>query len=139
MQWQMQLSGLAQEEWAAVDALFEAVEGRLGAFVFLDPFGNLLKWSESLDASVWTKDAGIQLSSGVADPFGSVRATRLTNAGGGEQGIRQTVNVPGSFQYCLSVWARSGAPNRARLFITSGADTAAIAVRVEMLRTFFMS
>lgn len=124
VQWEMQLRGLAQEEWAAVDALFDAVEGRLGAFLFLDPFGNLLTWSESLDAAVWTKDAGVQLSSGAAGPAGTGRATRLTNTGAGDQGIRQTVNVPGSFQYCLSVWARSAAPTRARLFMTSGGDTA---------------
>ncbi len=122
--WGIQLSGLALDEWAAIDALFEATEGRLGTFEFLDPFGNLLKWSESLSASAWIKDAGIQLSSGMTDPFGAMRATRVTNSGSGDQGIRQTVNVPGQFQYCLSVYARSSTRARVRLLMTAGAETA---------------
>jgi hypothetical protein len=122
VEWQMQLSGLALEEWAAIDALFEATEGRLGTLQFLDPFGNLLQWSESLSASAWTKDAGLQLVSAVTDPSGTLRATRLTNSGTGEQGLRQSVSVPGWYQYCLSVWARSDQNQRIQLAMTAGTD-----------------
>ena len=124
VEWQMRLSGLALEEWAAIDALFEAVEGRLGTFQFLDPFGNLLRWSESPDASAWTRNAGLNLASGVTDPSGTLRATRLTNTGHGEQGVQQIVSVPGWYQYCFSVWARSDAGQRIRLSMTTGTDVA---------------
>jgi hypothetical protein len=122
VEWQVQLSGLALQEWAAIDALFAATEGRLGTFQFLDPFGNLLMWSESPGASTWTKDAGVQLVSGVPDPMGTARAARMTNTGAGQQGLRQNVSVPGWYQYCLSVWARSDAKQRVRLSMTAGTE-----------------
>jgi hypothetical protein len=122
VEWDMQLSGLTLEEWTALDALFEATEGRLGTFQFLDPFGNLLKWSESPSAATWTKDTGLHLTNGVTDHLGTTRATRLANAGSGEQGLRQSVSVPGWYQYCLSVWARSDSPAPIRLTMTAGTD-----------------
>ncbi len=124
VEWEMQLSGLALEEWAAIDALFEASEGRLGTFGFLDPFGNLLRWSESLGSTTWSKDSEIQVSDGVADPLGGARANRVVNSASGERSVRQTVSVPASFQYCLSVWARSSVAARVRLLMTAGSETA---------------
>ncbi|MGE5647840.1 MAG: phage head spike fiber domain-containing protein [Acidobacteriota bacterium] len=102
VEWEMELRGLALPEWEAIDDLFESVEGRLGSFGFVDPFGNLLRWSEELGAAVWAKEAGVQLTGGVADPFGGVRATRISGTGR----VTQTVTVPGWFQYCVSAYVR---------------------------------
>jgi hypothetical protein len=112
------------EEWAAIDELFGTMEGRLGTFGFLDPFGNLLQWSDNLSATTWKKDAGIQLSGGGPDPLGGTRATRVTNAGGTERGVRQTAAVPGWFRYCLSVYVRSDAPSAIKLTAAAGTETA---------------
>ena len=123
-EWEMELSGLTIEEWSAIDELFDSVEGRLGTFGFLDPFGNLLKWSEDLSAAAWSKGAGIQLTAGIADPSGGSRATQVSNSAAGEQSLSQAAPVPGGFQYCLSVYARSDAVAAVRLFASSGGQTA---------------
>jgi hypothetical protein len=123
-EWQLELSGLTIEEWTAIDDLFGSVEGQLGTFGFLDPFGNLLQWSESLSAAVWKKDAGLQLTEGTADPTGGTQATRVSNSAAVEQSVGQTAPLPGSFQYCLSVYARSDAAAAVRLFASSGGQTA---------------
>jgi hypothetical protein len=123
VQWELQLSGLTTPEWNAIDNLFEAVEGQLGTFCFLDPFGNLLSWSEELSAAVWTKDTAIQVTDGAADPFGASSAARVTNTGPTEQSICQAAGVPGWFQCCLSVYARSDTPATVKLFAAAGTNT----------------
>jgi hypothetical protein len=123
-EWQLELSGLTIEEWAAIDDLFGSVEGQLGTFGFLDPFGNLLKWSEDLSAAAWSKDAGLQLTGGTADPTGGTQAARISNGASSEQNVGQSVPVPGAFQYCLSVYARGDAAGSVRLFASSGGQTA---------------
>jgi hypothetical protein len=116
VEWRLALSGLTDAEWEALEWLFEAVEGRLGSFTFLDPFDNLLSWSEELSAAVWGKDAGLVVLAGIEDPLGTTRATRITNQGGLPGSIAQSVGGPGWYQYCFSVWARSAAPASIALF-----------------------
>jgi hypothetical protein len=106
LQWDLSYSGLSAPEWSAIEALFQASEGRLQRFVFLDPTDNLLRWSETLTSGVWQKDALLQLSAGVSDPAGSTRATRVTNAGPVSEELSQSVEAAGWFQYCFSVYAR---------------------------------
>lgn len=107
VEWELELRGLASEEWNAIESLFQSVEGRLKSFTFLDPTDNLLAWSEDLNAAVWLKDPLLQLSANVADPKGTLRATRISNPTQSPLTIQQAVGVPGWFQYCLSVYARS--------------------------------
>jgi hypothetical protein len=130
VQWDMQLSGLTSEEWSAIEGLFRTVEGRLGTFCFLDPFGNLLRWSEDLSAGAWNKGPAIQASGGSADPFGTSRASVVSNTGTAEQDVSQTVAVPGWFQYCFSLYARSDAPGTIKLFASPGADPATRVVKI---------
>ncbi len=120
VEWELGLTGLTSEEWGAVKNLFEAVEGRLGSFTFLDPADNLLLWSEDLAQAAWVKDAGLELAGNVADPFGTTRATRITNGGGSALTVQQTLEIPGGYQYCISVWARSEPPGEVWLLRTSG-------------------
>src|SRR5438128_7549144 len=81
VQWDLHLSALAAEEWTAIQALFLACEGRLGSFVFLDPTGNLLLWSEDLSSSLWSKDPLLRVTAGIDDVFATQRASLLTNTG----------------------------------------------------------
>jgi hypothetical protein len=106
LQWDLSYSGLAEPEWRAVQGLFQAAEGRLQTFVFLDPTDNLLRWSESLTSGVWQKDALLQLSAGESDPVGSTSAIRIANTGPVSQALSQSVEAAGWFQYCFSVYVR---------------------------------
>jgi hypothetical protein len=106
-EWRLTYAALADAEAAALRAFFEATEGTLGQFTFLDPMGNLLEWSGKLDAQAWEKAPEISVSGGVADPAGGSNAWRLTNSGAAPQYIRQSLAVPGGFVYCVSVYARA--------------------------------
>lgn len=109
VEWELELNGLTDAERAAIEALFTAAEGRLGTFGFLDPFGNLARWSEDFGAAVWEKPLELALSGGVTDPAGGTAAMQASNSGGGAAALRQTLSVPEWFQYAVSVWARSEA------------------------------
>src|SRR5579862_9264428 len=98
--WELHLSGMTLAEWNAIEELFQAASGRWQTFTFLDPAGNLLAESEDLSAGAWTNGALIQLTPGVADPLGTTRATRVTNAGAVSEAVAQLLNVPGTFEYC---------------------------------------
>lgn len=106
-QWQIAAASLTAEEWSAIETLFDATEGRLRNFVFLDPADNLLAWSEDFSNAVWRKDPMLQATAGVADPLGTARATQLINMGQAAQRVSQQLNAPGWYQYCFSVYARS--------------------------------
>ena len=105
--WELHASGLTAAEASAIETLFQATSGMWQTFTFLDPAGNLLMQSEDLGATAWTNGGLIELTPGIDDPLGTTRATRVINAGGGPQEVAQTLAVPGNFQYCLSVWART--------------------------------
>jgi hypothetical protein len=121
--WEVQAKGLTLAEWNAIEALFEATSGMWQPFTFLDPAGNLLAESEDFGASAWTNGALIELTSGESDPLGTTRATLVVNAGLGTLAVAQTLAVPGNFQYCLSVWARTDSATSVTLSIGSAAKT----------------
>jgi hypothetical protein len=121
--WEIRAKGVTLAEWNAVEALFTAVSGQWQTFTFLDPAGNLLSDSEILGAGAWTNGALIQLTTGIADPLGTTRATRVVNAGTAAEAVAQTLSVPGNFQYCMSVWARTVAGSSVTLTAsTTGAN-----------------
>lgn len=124
LEWTLELKGLADSEWDAIEALFEAVEGRLGSFAFLDPFDNLLRWSEELTAAAWQKTVDMTAVSGSEDPLGGVGAWLVTNSGAGQGKLSQTLAVPGWYGYCVSAYARSAGPCPVMLFAST--QTAAV-------------
>jgi hypothetical protein len=117
--WSLQYQGLTEGEREALETLFQDTEGRLQTFVFLDPCGNLLTWSEDLSRTVWNKDGALQVGTDAADPFGSQRASRVTNTSQIAQGIEQTVDVPGWYQYCFSFQARAATRTRMTVSISN--------------------
>lgn len=117
--WVLQYEGLTNGERGAIDALFAECEGRLQDFVFLDPAANLLKWSEDFSQGIWTADPMLAQVSGAADPWGMTRGTTVSNAGAAMQGFAQTINAPGTLQYCLSAYV-TGSGQQFRLRIDSG-------------------
>ena len=106
-EWQLNYAGLSDAELAAMEQFFQAAEGSLNGFTFVDPTANLLAWSEVLNDSAWAADPLLTLQSGVSDPLGGANGWQLTNAGGGKQGLTQTLNAPVAYRYCLSVYVRA--------------------------------
>jgi hypothetical protein len=122
--WNLQATGLTAAEWGAIEALFEATSGMWQPFTFLDPVGNLVAESEAFGASAWTNGALVDLTTGASDPFGTTRATAVTNASEATAGVAQTLAVPGNFQYCLSIWARTDSGTNVTLSITTTGGSA---------------
>ena len=104
--WELELNQLSDQEWQGILDLHQQVEGRLQTFLFLEPGGNLLSWSEAFDDSVWLMGPGIAVADSQPDPFGGTRAARVTNSGS-QGSLSQVLNVPASFRYAGSIWART--------------------------------
>src|SRR5947209_15967438 len=96
--WHLAYSHLTSNEVAAIQLLFDTVEGRLNTFTFIDPTDNLLKWTEDLGQSVWTTDPLLQASAGLSDPFGLTGAAQLTNTAQTSQRVVQTISAASWYQ-----------------------------------------
>jgi hypothetical protein len=105
-EWQLEYTGLSDDEVSALQQYFVATEGRLNIFTFLDPTANLLAWSDQLDNAAWTKAPLLTITGGVADPVGGTSAWHLSNSGAGPQSISQTLQAPGGYMYCSSLYGR---------------------------------
>src|SRR5258708_6961278 len=102
VRWQLQYLGLTDGERTSIEQLFEAAEGRLTTFSFLDPTDNLLLWSEDYTKSVWTVDPLLQVTSGMAAAFGGTAAVQLTNTAQAAQSATQSIEGATSLRYCFS-------------------------------------
>ena len=136
-EWLLTYTDLSEEEAAALRAFFNAAEGTLNGFTFLDPAGNLLAWSDQLDNAAWQTGPLLTLTPEIIDPRGANRAWRLSNGGGAEQTIGQTLSSPGEYQYCLSAYVRAAAVTNVRLII--GSEVARRAVTSDWTRIAWTS
>jgi hypothetical protein len=127
IQWELKLSSLTTLEWQAIADLFDATEGGLTEFLFLDPADNLLSWSEDLTAGAWSKDATVALVTPVDDPLGTQCATHVAHTGQTSQRIQQVAAIPAQLQYSFSVYARSASTAAATLFQSAGANVVSTA------------
>jgi hypothetical protein len=130
VRWQLQYLGLTDGERSSIEQLFEAAEGRLTTFTFLDPTDNLLMWSEDYTKSVWTVDPLLQVTSGIADPFGSTGAMQLTNTAQVPQSATQSIGAASWFQYCLSVYLRCDSPLTIQLVLSAAGQELRSAIPV---------
>jgi hypothetical protein len=128
VQWRLVYSDLTDGERSSLESLFEASEGQLNTFTFLDPTDNLLMWSEDWTQSAWTPDPLLQVTGGVADPLGGSAAMQLTNTAQTTQQIIQNTGGPSSFVYCYSVYVRSNAPATIQLVVTATGQATLTAV-----------
>lgn len=104
--WKLSYTDLNATEANAFSALFESCQGQFGGFLFVDPIANLLAWSEDYTQPAWQTGL-LAITAGAADPLGSSRAARVGNRAQAEQSLAQTLNLPGDYLACWSVWARS--------------------------------
>jgi len=117
--WTLNYAGLTDSERAALEVFFEAAEGSLNAFTFLDPTANLLAWSDQLTNTVWQTGPLLTLMGGVPDPWGGNSAWTLTNTGAAAQSITQNLQAPGGYQYCFSAYLRAAAATAVTLLAGS--------------------
>jgi len=122
LEWELRYEGLSREEQERLAAFHGEMEGRLGAFTFLDPTENLLERSGEPEASVWQKSPLLTLATGIPDPAGGTEAFRLISTGPVEQSLQQVITAPGWFAYCWSVYARSETAARVTLYRRSGTE-----------------
>lgn len=125
-EWRLSYIGMSDTELAALQQFFQAAEGLLNGFIFLDPCANLIAWSEDFSNSSWQADPQLKLQGGAADALGGTNAWRLVNAGGGPQSLSQTLNAPGAYIYCFSVYLQ--AAQTMTVTLIAGARQAAFTV-----------
>jgi hypothetical protein len=128
IQWRLRYAALTNSERTSIETLFEAAEGQLTTFTFVDPTGNLLQWSEDWTQTVWTADPLLQVVAGIEDPFGGSDAVQLTNAAETTQEIVQNTAAPSSLLYCYSVYVRSSVPITVQLVVRATGQSALMAV-----------
>jgi len=128
VQWQLRYSSLTDGERSSIESLFEASEGQLNTFTFLDPTDNLLMWSEDWTQGVWTADPLLQVTGGVSDPMGGSDAMQLTNTAQTTQQIAQSTAGPSSFRYCFSLYVRSASPATIQLVSATTGQTSLMPV-----------
>lgn len=124
--WHLSFEEMNDQELAALDALFQAVEGRLTPFTFLDPADNLLAWSEQQNQAVWQASPLLSLTGGLTDPMGGTVAYQAGNPTGATLTLQQSINAPASLDYCLSLYARSDQSTRVWLVRGSATDARGI-------------
>lgn len=122
-EWHLAFEEMSDQELAALEALFQAAEGSLTSFTFLDPTDNLLAWSEQLNQPVWRANSMLTVTGGVADPFGGTGAYEISNATGATIGIQQSIEAPASLDYCFSLYTRSD--QSTRVWLSRGSQTEA--------------
>ena len=106
IEWRLSYQDLTDAEVANLTGLFAASGGEAIPFGFVDPFANLLGWSENLTQAGWQAGT-LTLTGGLGDPMGTLRAWAVQNSGGAEQRLSQTVGVPGVYTVCFSVYVRA--------------------------------
>jgi hypothetical protein len=106
-EWHLSFAEINSQELAAIEALFQATEGRLTPFTFVDPTDNLLAWSDQQNQPVWQLDAPMTLTGSLADPLGGTGAFQVNNPSGATLMLTQLIEAPASLEYCLSVYACS--------------------------------
>lgn len=108
IEWTLSYQELTDAEVANLAGLFATSGGEAGSFGFVDPFANLLGWSEDLSQPGWQMGE-LTATSGINDPVGTTRAWNLQNATGAEQMLSQSLGVPGEYTICFSAYVRSDA------------------------------
>lgn len=103
--WELAYEGLTDDEISSLEDLFVACEGRLRTFMFVDPFGNLLRWTGDLSKPVW--ESSMQTAPSSDDALYGMSGWRVVNAAQAPQIMAQSVDAPGWYRYAFSVWVRS--------------------------------
>lgn len=116
------LSLMTDAEVATLKDFIYACEGRLREFIFLDPGGNLINYSDDFAHASWSA-ASVSVGGAAADPFGGSLAKTCTATGG--NGLLFTTVLPtgnaSGITLCASAWVRPASDQQISIgFIDSG-------------------
>jgi hypothetical protein len=128
IEWDLRLAGLSDAEANGMVAFFQSCEGKLQSFTFLDPTANLFAYSEDYTQPAWQRNTLLGLSEGITDPFGTVRASHLSNPSPGSLLLTQTVQIPGSIWCAFSLYLRASQPFAFQMSRTDGSTVTTQAV-----------
>jgi hypothetical protein len=106
IEWRLRYQELTDTEVSKLTGFFQTSRGEAGSFGFVDPFANLLGWSEDLSKPDWQRGL-LAVSGGLSDPFGMQRAWNVQNGNGAEQSLSQSLAIPGEYTACFSAYVRS--------------------------------
>jgi hypothetical protein len=120
--WDLTYAHVTTDEFGSIQTLFDAVEGRLSTFTFVDPTDNLLNWTEDFSQSTWTADPLLHTTGAAQDPLGGTGAAQMTNTAQVAQQVGQTIAAASSFQYCFSMYLRSDSPCIVQMIAVGPAD-----------------
>ncbi|MFN7933411.1 MAG: hypothetical protein U0R19_08800 [Bryobacteraceae bacterium] len=107
LKWDLAFENIGTEQRHILAGFFEACGGTLRPFVFLDPFQNLIRRSESFDHTVWEKEPALVVETGQVDHWGTLRACRISNATNTSRLMAQRLTIPAWYPYCVSCWLRA--------------------------------
>jgi hypothetical protein len=120
--WDLQYALLTDAEVAVLEGFFTQMDGRYGEFTYLDPGGNLVRYSEDFSHSSWEKYTA-SVGGATSDPFGGNRATVVTGTSGNSMLAAYALPEGGAsgFVLCGSIWAKATAARSLSIgFIDSG-------------------
>ncbi len=121
--WNLTYREISSDEFAQLEELFRACEGRLRTFTFLDPTDNLLLSSQDLTSSAWTPGGNLSIVNSTEQAPGGGPVFEIGNTAQSDQSLTQTIGAPPHFRYCFSLWLRSPQSTSVTLFHRSTADS----------------
>ena len=130
IRWELRFEALADAEVQQLTDFYQACEGALQTFTFLDPFSNLFVFSEDQTQPAWQRNQLLQLGSGLLDALGGSNGHRLTNTAEATLAITQTVPLPGSITCAFSVYMRAASPVTCSLARIDGSTVRTIQVQL---------
>ncbi len=124
--WDLEYKGLVAAEMSSLGNFCSSSEAAVDGFEFLDPFSNLLAYSESLTADLWVSDPLASVTE--LPPGGSdeARSHAIQNSGNVEQTVRQELGIAGYGTFCASMFVRSGVTSSGRIVLANSSETHAV-------------
>jgi hypothetical protein len=128
VEWRLAYRDLTDAEVTTLTNFFAVSKGGASQFGFIDPFANLLGWSEDLSKPDW-QGGMLKCTGGYGDPVGTQRGWLLQNPTPAEQALSQSLGIPGDYTACFSAYVRSDSTgtialmrNAARMDLIVGAQ-----------------
>lgn len=114
--WDWKYTGLSSIDVNTLQTFFESCYGPLKPFTFLAPTGNLLSNSSNFASESWQKSGLLKSDLQLSRVLPDTTSALITNVGQGAQELSQTCTIPGSYQYCFSLYVSSQTPQTITLF-----------------------
>lgn len=114
--WNWEYAGLTYEELSVLQNFFEVCGGPLRPFTFLDPTGNLLSASSNFFADAWQLSSATTILGNSDGPVAGMAAVTVVNNGQVIGELKQSLAIPGNYDYCCSIYISSATAQPVTLF-----------------------